>query len=98
MSAWKQSAAKRRDERSDRSQPRRHEPVVIKRHKDTKRWCGGHEGREHTAKCVAVEHAWVTRDTTWYNLQCVTCGKILDRYWPMGWDNSKKTKPEWVKP
>jgi hypothetical protein len=41
--------------------------------KDTKRWCGGHVGREHDTHWIQwMEHSTSTR------LICKRCGKTLD--------------------
>lgn len=67
--------------------------------KDTKRWCGGHVGREHTPKCMTYfESKGETRpymkfSKRWRLLVCTTCGKELDHWYPIG---KHKEKPSWV--
>lgn len=75
-----------------------HEVAPKTRHKDTKRWCGGKEGRDHHPRCFQrtglLSH--------WYDLCCTKCGKQLD-YWvdysgqEWGWKPLITPKPSWVK-
>lgn len=52
--------------------------------KDTKRWCGGKEGREHRGRWISA-HSVVK---SWMTKVCETCGKKLDHCWQIAW--SKK--------
>jgi hypothetical protein len=85
---WRQSAARRRDERSAKG-PSDISPGVGRK-KNTKLWCGGHVGREHTPKCVdfdsvkgsAIRVSFVA-PRSWKLLICTKCGKELAHYYPM---------------
>lgn len=72
--------------------------------KDTKRWCKGKVGKEHTHKIMPYDDAKrrgtslgfnksITRN--WFILCCSECGKELDIYMPFG--KLKHKKPEWLK-
>lgn len=70
--------------------------------KNTKRWCKGKAGVEHTGECKAyddVKHSGL-KCPEWKILVCKTCGKELDNYWPYpaDWNLKPIAKPEWVKP
>lgn len=100
MSEWKQDAARRRDARNGGPVPH----TKARPTKDRKRWCGGRAGREH--KPVARPYCDVKRTLfrhpEWWLLICTTCGKELDRYWPMNFtreDGSRiepEPPPSWV--
>ena len=72
----------------------------IKR-KDTRRWCKGKVGVEHTSVCMSYEEAKRVKDDVsmisahhrgrW--LVCTTCGKELAFYYP----SKNRKKPDWVK-
>ena len=51
--------------------------------KDTKRWCGGHVGREHEPHWQPTRFA-LMRDyePPWMDYVCAVCGKKLDHCWP----------------
>jgi len=82
--------------------PDAHQAIPAK--KDKKRWCGGHEGREHTPVCMKdlAWDGWAARfkkPNTHRLLSCTTCGKVLERYYGTGslWaGHTPKPKPDWV--
>jgi hypothetical protein len=95
MSEWRENANKRRDER------RTVVPSIRPQggsKRNTKRWCRGVVGREHTPVCTdynELKRATYAKD--WKVLVCTTCGKELDNYWPCSWFKSDKPKkPAWV--
>lgn len=91
MSDWKQDAAKRRDARNSKDTVR---PKGGSK-RDTKRWCKGKVGVEHTPKCF--DYAEVKRGPWlkgWKLLACTECGKELDTWWPSA--RNKRNKPDWV--
>lgn len=104
MSDWKKSAAARRDERHAKDEspaPNALAGRAPATKKDTKRWCGGHVGREHQPVCTPEPsqppgHAWRI-------LQCCACGRKLDHYYPMTFRREDGTvlpetpKPAWVR-
>lgn len=49
--------------------------------KDTKRWCLGHEGREHQLQYEPTER-WYDRERGWYPtdllLRCAMCRKVMN--------------------
>jgi len=97
MSNWKQDANKRRDNRQskDNDEPKR----VAKKRKNTKRWCKGKEGQEHTFVCMTYAEAkHPPKDDImgkvckrYRFLVCTTCGKEVETYYGF-----EKIKPEWV--
>lgn len=93
----------KRDAKHSHGPPDAPRPTRAK--KDRKRWCGGHEGREHTPKCMDYvvskgqaelqkKHPGIFGD--WKVLVCTTCGKELDSYMP--WDSVAypRPKPAWL--
>ena len=87
MSNRKKDAAKRRDARHTKDEPR---PVATPSSKNTNRWCKGKRGKEHTLKCFVK---WKIVSTC-YVRACTVCGKEID-----SWIDSKFTrmpKPDWV--
>ena len=99
MTDWKERANKRRDERHTKT-PEMHHPSPAK--KDTKKWCKGKVGREHTLKVLDGKDkgSYVQREggskkfvimEKWRYLICTTCGKELDVYYGHG------EKPDWLK-
>lgn len=100
---WDKKSADRRDTRNDKSTPEVGKSKPGK--KNTKKWCRGKEGVEHKLKCVdynSVKSTYVGLNTGlakgWKLLICETCGKELERYFPMSFLGRKpKTPPEWVK-
>lgn len=67
--------------------------------KDTKRWCGGKQGREHRPKCFQR----TGYQGHWYDLCCTKCGKQLDywidwsgRSWGSGMKRLQQPRPDWV--
>ena len=87
MSDHKISAAKRRDERNAKIEPRR--PSGSKR--DTKHWCRGVVGREHEP--VDTPHNCIEG---WRVLRCKNCGKHLDYYCPSPFYRTPRPKPAWT--
>lgn len=76
--------------------------------KNTRRWCGGKKGREHTPECRDYGEAknmakdFLGRQVDlyrgWKILICTTCGKELDTWFPAtrAW-HASKPKPDWVR-
>jgi hypothetical protein len=94
MSDWKERAIRRRDERHTAA-PEVKRPSGSKR--NTKKWCRGVVGREHTPVATTYnELKRATHGTGWHVLICSTCKKELDNYWPSSWFLSDKPKPAWV--
>lgn len=92
MNEWKAGAAKRRAARQSKG-PDEAAPLPAK--KDKKRWCGGHVGREHEKVCMPYNDARsIFKD--WRILACKHCGKRFETYYPFGFDNQPKPKPDWV--
>lgn len=91
MSEWKKGAADRRDARATKSPEEI--PKATAQKKDTKRWCGGHEGRDHKPACFKEPRGF-TGETEWYKLCCTVCGKVLD-YWS-NWFGQRRPRPEWA--
>lgn len=93
MSDRKQDAARRRDVRSAKDPSVRPEGGSKR---DTKRWCRGKVGVEHTPECkVYVDvkgYTGMMRNglKRWRLLVCTTCGKELATY--LG----GKRRPAWV--
>jgi hypothetical protein len=87
---WQEQAARRRDERATKMPDA---PVKARGKKDRKRWCGGHEGREHQAECRLYKDGRKTYLKGWRELVCRTCGKQLDWWAP---SFGPKIKPSWV--
>lgn len=94
VSSYRESSIKRRDERHTKRDIR--PPPGNK--KDTKKWCRGVIGREHTPQCVSfAEHRrapWARPH--WRILICSECKKELDRYWPIPYLSVVKEIPKWV--
>jgi len=92
-SDWKESAIRRRDIRHTAVPDA---PVRTHAKKDTRRWCKGKEGREHTAKCFALG----TRGgRPRFELICTTCGRRLNYWSSSPWVNAGpkgRAKPDWV--
>ena len=93
MSDWKEGAARRRDARNTKD-PVNRAPGGSNR--DTKRWCRGKVGVEHTAECrVYVETKGLaglmgSALKRWRVLVCTTCGKELATWLGRG------ERPGWV--
>jgi hypothetical protein len=90
MSQWRERANYRRDMRQTKLyqiRPPSHSS------KDTRRWCRGVEGREHTPACVPHKSI-----RTWRNLECSVCHKVLDSYCPAHFMSplNDERKPDWV--
>ena len=92
MSDWQESAIKRKDFRATKA-PEPEPPKPTRGKKDRKRWCGGHEGREHKLEC-RIYKGWLGTKG-WRERICTTCGKQAD-WWsgPSGF--GRKKKPSWV--
>ena len=72
--SWKASGIKRRDFRSAHDAPEVPRRSGPKRKKNTKKWCRGREGKEHTI--VRFEK------NKYYSVdKCSVCGKELKWYW-----------------
>lgn len=70
LSEWKQGAAKRRDARATKDEPRKRR---VHRRKDTVRWCRGKVGVEHVTETVAKFKLLPTYVVD----RCVNCGKEM---------------------
>jgi hypothetical protein len=92
MSESRQKATARRDARNAKDEIK---PAATAAKKDTKRWCGGYVGREHVGVCVAYGVPGGIFDR-WRVLQCTTCGRKLDHYYPLGQSFVDRPKPDWV--
>lgn len=103
MSDWKESSTKRRDVRQGGGPDPR--PVGGSK-KDTKRWCKGKSGVEHTLVArdyTEVKHAgkflFGARQRNiyegWKILLCSDCGKEFETYAPMG--PFPRPPPDWAK-
>lgn len=62
--------------------------------KNTRRWCKGVPGREHTPVCKRAKHSWAVR-MNWFQYTCTKCGKVLAEWYNIKW-LQPKPKPEWV--
>jgi hypothetical protein len=99
MSDWQERANKRRDERNTKvsDEPKK----TNKAKKDTKTWCKGRVGRDHTPKCMPHKPMIVGKNNKnvfsgWYDYVCTACGKVLDTYYPCSWGNQDRPKPDWL--
>lgn len=72
-----------RDEDSYKSTPAK---------KDKRRWCGGHEGRQHKSVCKSFKEIKKWGTDKYRVLVCETCGKEIAYYYGFG----KSIKPGWV--
>jgi hypothetical protein len=52
--------------------------------KDTKRWCGGKPGREHTPMWVIGKLHNPNHSSEWFDYKCQRCQKVIDYYWKIG--------------
>jgi hypothetical protein len=107
-SDWRVRANERRDARHTKTPVEVPKPAAANKKKDTRRWCRGKVGVEHTPKCVdygEAKHAPtdycghpVNHYEGWKLLICTTCGKELDRFCPWRWVGEELPKPPaWVK-
>jgi hypothetical protein len=82
MSDWKESAAKRRDDRNTKSPESNDKSAKPSKKKNTKKWCKGKEGTPHKPECRKYEDVKGVRKssifTGWRVLVCTTCGKELE--------------------
>lgn len=98
MSAWKERAIARRDERQTKVQSVR-PPAPSK--KNTKKWCRGKVGREHKPVCVPYDE-WENRPEgsefakDWKLLVCSECEKQLDYWWPTRLFKDSRPQPDWT--
>jgi hypothetical protein len=105
MSEWKARAVRRRDARHTKSPTEIPKARVANAKKDTKRWCRGKTGVEHSPKCVDYRGTKLAPSDFrgrpinpyegWKLLVCATCGKELDRYCPRR-GNDKQPRPAWA--
>lgn len=98
MSAWKKAAAQRRDARNIRDERRRDKNRAARK-KDTRKWCNGVTGRQHTLKCVVYkDFKRSTIGEHWRLLVCTECRKELDCYTPslVSRPRVARPKPAWV--
>lgn len=92
-SSYRVSANKRRDQRQAKINVK---PPSGGR-KDTKRWCRGKVGVEHTPVCVDYNaHKNVGWFPGWKLLICSECKRQLDSWMPVSWCKDKEP-PEWVR-
>ncbi len=94
-SDWQERSNKRRDERHTKEPEDSKTP---RSRKNRKRWCGGHEGREHTLRCMPEDEAKPNNTIklhAWY-LVCTTCGRELDVWYERLSKRLGKPKPDWV--
>ncbi len=98
MSDWTERANKRRDERHTKEPEKPLPPKASK--KNTKKWCKGKVGKEHTLVCMTGEEAkgghGYRFSKAWRYLVCTACGKELDIYYGDSWIDNKEVKPDWV--
>ena len=77
--AWVVSGIQKRDARHTHG-----EPEVMpgpRKKKDTKRWCRGKRGNEHSYEWVPDKRHPATWKPEVFVLQCENCGKIEDYCW-----------------
>lgn len=94
--AYKASGVAVRDARATHAGPDVAKPKAAK--KDTKRWCGGHVGREHTLECQPYPGSSRFTGVTslskrWRELVCTVCGKRVAHWYPC---RNETDAPEWV--
>lgn len=104
---WKEGVAKHK---VDRQTPAVAEVPGPRPRKNRKQWCRGKVGTEHKPVCrtyaetkptclLAKDAGGAFRTADWRILVCTTCGKELDRYYPLNFAGSrwpKKPPPAWV--
>lgn len=98
-SEWKERAIVRRDERHTKVADDTQKPKAGK--KNTKKWCKGKQGREHTLVCMTYDEAKGTTNIKgfqgWRYLVCTSCGKEMDVYIPRFFESDPtRPKPDWV--
>jgi hypothetical protein len=88
MSEWRDRANRRRDERHTKVDDGARR---VRSTKDTRRWCGGREGREH----VLTVEPWPprVRKPLGKCQVCTACGKRFRWWHPFGDDT---TPPAWA--
>ncbi len=98
---YTQSGLDRRDERATKGPDDELSPGKLPaKKKDTKKWCKGKVGREHTLVChkyneVKARNGRASHNSatnTWRVLSCSVCGRELAMYY----GGKAKDKPEWV--
>lgn len=81
MSEWKEGAAERRDARATKDEIEQR--VGNAKKKDTKRWCRGKVGKEHTS-VVGKRHPNPCGQSRWFGCWhyefCSVCGKNLQYF------------------
>jgi hypothetical protein len=94
MSDWKENSNKRKDERNTKNPEVPQKAKASK--KDTKKWCAGKMGREHTLEVKSFKDSkgWRTHFSNWWLLYCSKCGKEVDTYTPSWLTN--KGAPKWL--
>lgn len=95
---YKKSNADRRDIRASKDSPET--PRANRSKKDRKRWCGGHEGREHIPAVKERGDHNVPFISDGYVRFCSVCGKDLETYYGHWFMNNKqygKDMPDWLK-
>jgi len=106
MSDYKKSSTDRRDTRNAKDGPEAPKPRASK--KNTRKWCKGKVGVEHTPVCRDYREVKHSGDLTfgerqvslyqgWKILMCSECGKELDYYYPMGLNGKVRREPPWVR-
>lgn len=94
MSEWRERANKRRDARQTKA-PVTRAPGGSKR--DTKKWCRGKVGVEHTPLCIDYNRLKNTSYLDgWKVLVCTKCRKELDTWAPVSWMKDDRKPPAWV--
>ena len=94
MDDWKDGANKRRDVRNTKEPETSQKAKPAK--KDTKKWCSGKVGREHTLEVNNYSKAkgWSSVIFgNWWVLYCTTCGKELEYYHP---GLRARPAPQWL--
>lgn len=94
--SWSDNARKRKLARQAPVISDSHIPVAGR--KDTKRWCGGKQGRLHILQCFRQN--FYGRVSHFYAYACTKCGKELDCWFDRvaaGWlTEDPNPKPAWV--
>lgn len=96
MSDWKDGANKRRDARNTKEPETKQKSKPAK--KDTKKWCAGRVGREHTLEVSNYRDTkgWPSIFGNWWVLYCATCGKELDTFHARIVNIENKNYPKWL--
>lgn len=97
MDSWRLRGLKRRNERQTKIPDVR---ALSGSKKDTKKWCRGVVGREHSPQCRSYNETKNYKlSNEWKILVCTKCGKHLDYYFPHTFfgEPPLKKPPSWVK-